>query len=222
MHNNFLDKRRRHLRLQPDQVDLVLPEHFAASYPKFINLLSFYYEFQGEQKATELLHHLFASRDITETDITLLSYIEDELLLGDAYFESFATGEAEKRAAANFSNTLFRSKGTKFAIEWFFRSFYGIDAEIIETNQRIFELGKPESTIGPDSIHFLTDDKLYQTFAYLVRSSIPITEWEELFKLFVHPAGMYLGGELLIEDVVQARLASEAFDSSVSISLILS
>ena len=216
MHNNFLDKRRRHLRLQPDQVDLVLPEHFAASYPKFINLLSFYYEFQGEQKATELLHHLFASRDITETDITLLSYIEDELLLGDAYFESFATGEAEKRAAANFSNTLFRSKGTKFAIEWFFRSFYGIDAEIIETNQRIFELGKPESTIGPDSIHFLTDDKLYQTFAYLVRSSIPITEWEELFKLFVHPAGMYLGGELLIEDVVQARLASEAFDSSVS------
>ena len=216
MHNNFLDKRRRHLRLQPDQVDLALPEHFAASYPKFINLLSFYYEFQGEQKATELLHHLFASRDITETDITLLSYIEDELLLGDAYFESFATGDAEKRAAANFSNTLFRSKGTKFAIEWFFRSFYGIDAEIIETNQRIFELGKPESSIGPDSVHFLTDDKLYQTFAYLVRSSIPITEWEELFKLFVHPAGMYLGGELLIEDVVQARLASEAFDSSVS------
>lgn len=215
MHNNFLDKRRRHLRLQPDQVDLALPEHFAASYPKFINLLSFYYEFQGEQNATELLHHLFASRDITETDITLLSYIEDELLLGDAYFESFATGDAEKRAAANFSNTLFRSKGTKFAIEWFFRSFYGIDAEVVETNQQVFELGKPESTIGPASLHYLTDDKLYQTFAYLVRSSIPITQWEELFKLFVHPAGMYLGGELLIEDEVQARLASEDFDSSV-------
>ena len=216
MHNNFLDKRRRHLRLQPDQVDLALPEHFAASYPKFINLLTFYYEFQGEQKATELLHHLFASRDITETDITLLSYIEDELLLGDAYFESFATGDAEKRAAANFSNTLFRSKGTKFAIEWFFRSFYGIDAEVVETNQQVFELGKPESTIGPTSLHYITDDKLYQTFAYLVRSSIPITQWEELFKLFVHPAGMYLGGELLIEDLVQARLASESFDSSVS------
>ena len=112
MHNNFLDKRRRNLRLQPDQVELVLPEHFQASYPKFIAILNAYYEFQQDEKATELLHHLFAARDITETDIELLSYIENELLLGDSYFESFATGDAAKRAAANFSNTLFRSKGT--------------------------------------------------------------------------------------------------------------
>ena len=216
MHNNFLDKRRRHLRLQPDQVDLILPEHFAASYPKFIDLLTFYYEFQQEEKSTELLHHLFASRDISETDITLLSYIEDELLLGDAYFESFATGEAQKRAAANFSNTLFRSKGTKFAIQWFFRSFFGIDAEVVETNEQIFTIGNAASTIGTDSLHFLTDDKLYQTFAYLVRSSIPITKWRDLFKLFVHPAGMYLGAELLISDRAFASLLTTDSDGTVT------
>ena len=216
MHNNFLDKRRRHLRLQPDQVDLILPEHFAASYPKFINLLTFYYEFQEDEKATELLHHLFASRDISETDITLLSYIEDELLLGDAYFESFATGEAQKRAAANFSNVLFRSKGTKFAIQWFFRSFFGIDAEVVETRDQVFKLGNPASTIGTESLHFLTDDKLYQTFAYLVRSSVPISTWRDLFKLFVHPAGMYLGGELLVTDTVLASLLTSDSDGVVT------
>lgn len=213
MHNNFLDKRRRNLRLQPDQVELVLPEHFQASYPKFIAILNAYYEFQQDEKATELLHHLFAARDITETDIELLSYIENELLLGDSYFESFATGDAAKRAAANFSNTLFRSKGTKFAIQWFFRSFFGIDAEIVETKEQIFKVGDTNSTLGPTSRRFLTDDKLYQTFAYLVRSSVPISEWRELFKLFVHPAGMYLGGELLVTDTELLLFASQDSDN---------
>jgi len=216
MHNNFLDKRRRNLRLQPDQVELVLPEHFAASYPKFVSLLKFYYDFQNEEKATELLNHLFAARDITETDIELLSYIEDELLLGDAYFESFATGEAQKRAAANFSNTLFRSKGTPFAIQWFFRSFYGLDAEVTETKNNVFIVGEQESTIGTNSLKYITDDKLYQTFAYLIRTEIPISKWGELFKLFVHPAGMYLGASLLVEDEVLDRLFTE--DSDVTIS----
>lgn len=216
MHNHFLDKRRRYLRLQPDQVDLILPEHFAGSYPKFINLLEFYYEFQEEEKSTELLHHLFATRDITETDITLLSYIEDELLLGDAYFESFASGDAQKRAAANFSNTLFRSKGTKFAIQWFFRSFFGIDAEVVETQNQVFKLNEPSSSIGSSSLKFLTDDKLYQTFAYLVRSSIPISTWKDIFKLFVHPAGMYLGGELLIEDAGIISALTEDTDGAAS------
>lgn len=130
MHNGFLDKRRRHLNLREMQVESVLPEHFAQFYPKFISLLKKYYEWQDQNNPNELLHHLFAARDINETDITLLSYIEDEFLLGEAYFEGFGDTEAEKRAAANFSNQLFRSKGTKFAIEWFFRSFYGLDAEV--------------------------------------------------------------------------------------------
>lgn len=216
MHNHFLDKGRRHLRLQPDQVELILPEHFAASYPKFLAILEHYYEFQEEEKATELLHHIFATRDITETDITLLSYIEDELLLGDAYFESFATGDAQKRAAANFSSTLFKSKGTKFAIQWFFRSFFGLDAEIVETQNQIFKLNEPESGIGVNSLKFLTDDKLYQTFAYLVRCSIPISQWRDLFKLFVHPAGMYLGGELLVTDQVFSELLTLDSDGIVT------
>ena len=216
MHNNFLDKKRRNLRLQTSQVELVLPEHFGAAYPKFVSLLKFYYEFQGQEKATELLAHLFAARDITETDIQLLSFIEDELLLGDAYFESFATGDAQKRAAANFSNTLFRSKGTTFAIQWFFRSFFNIDVEVVETKNNIFKVGDSLSRIGPNSLRFLTDDKLYQTFAYLIRSSIPFSKWGELFKLFVHPAGMYLGAELLVSDEKLLELFTEDSDASLS------
>ena len=198
MHNVFTDKRRRHLNLREPQVQGVLPEHFVTAYPKFIKLLEEYYEWQGQYESTELLNHLFASRDINETDVTLLSFIEDELLLGENYFEGFGQSEAEKRAAANFSSTLFRAKGSKFAIEWFFRSFYGLDAEVLYPKEDIFNVSDNDSRIGPDYLNYLTDDKLYQTYALLIRVGIPISQWSEVFKKFVHPAGMYLGSEVLL------------------------
>lgn len=197
MQKGFIDKNRRIFNLRKSQVENVLPEHYAQYYPKFISLLKLYYEWQKGEGPTDLLNHLFASRDINETEITLLSYIEDELLLGEPYSRSFGD-EIERRAIANFSSTLFRSKGTKFAIEWFFRSFYGIDSEVIYPKQRIFQLNDPNSLIGTNSLSYITDDKLYQTYAMLVRVGIPISKWKDAFKLFAHPAGMYLGGEVLI------------------------
>lgn len=202
MHNHFLDKKRRHINLRDAKVEGVLPEHFDTSYPKFISLLEKYYDFMDSDRSTELLSHLFAARDVNETDITLLSYIEDELLLGEAYFEGFGETESQKRAAANFSNILFRSKGTKFAIEWFFRSFYGLDSEVVYPKENIFNVGDLNSRVGPESLRFITDDKLYQTFALLVRVGIPVSKWRDTFKLFAHPAGMYLGAEVLIDEEV--------------------
>jgi hypothetical protein len=208
MHNQFNNKRRRKLNLREMQVESVLPEHFAEYYPKFIALLERYYEFQEGETGTELLHHLFAARDINETDIELLTYIEDELLLGEAYFKGFGSNDTELRAAANFSNILFRSKGTKFAIEWFFRSFYGEDVEVLYPKENIFIVGDVESRIGADSLRYLTDDKLYQTFALLVRVGISISRWKDVFKLFTHPAGMYLGGEVFLVDEVEANIVT--------------
>ena len=223
MHNVFTDNRRRHLNLREPQVQSVLPEHFADAYPKFIKLLEEYYEWQGEYESTELLNHLFASRDINETDVTLLSFIEDELLLGENYFEGFGQSEAEKRAAANFSSTLFRAKGSKFAIEWFFRSFYGLDAEVLYPKEDIFNVSDGESRIGPDYLNFLTDDKLYQTYALLIRVGIPISQWSEVFKKFVHPAGMYLGSEVLLasNDISNINLPNDSAVARTSTSFTL-
>ena len=203
MHNGFKDRYRRKILLGRPQVKNVLPDHFKSAYPKFISLLEKYYDFLDENDSTELLQHLFQIRDVTETDITLLSYIEDELLLGEQYFEGFV----DKRAAANFSSILFRSKGSRYSIEWFFRSFFGIDSEVFYPKTDIFKLNEDDSRIGADYEKYLTDNKLYQTFSLLVRASIPISQWKDIFKLFVHPAGMYLGGEVLVESL--ARITRE-------------
>jgi hypothetical protein len=187
------DLGRRELNLRHYKVEETLPDHIIQNYPKFVQLLKTYYQFEDEEESpTNLLNELFYTRDITQTDLKLLSFVEDELLLGQSYFEGFTN----KREAAKYSNTLYRSKGTKYSIQQFFRTFFNIDPDIVYPKRQIFTLN--ESEIGASSQRYLTDDKLYQTYSILIKSELAISEWREMYKLFVHPAGMFLGSEVQI------------------------
>jgi len=177
-------------------VEQVLPDYFKADYPKLIQLLEAYNQFEdSDQSPARLVHDVITARDITANDLSLLSFIEDELLLGQSYFEGFTN----KRAAAKFSNNLYRSKGTLYSIQQFFRTFFGVTPDVRYTKEDRFMVGETNSRIGFDSQKFLTDDKLYQVFAILIKADIPVDRWREAYKLFVHPSGMYFGGEVLLE-----------------------
>ena len=177
-------------------VDQLLPDYFKEDYPKLIKLLEAYNQFEdSDQSPARLVHDVIISRDITANDLSLLSFIEDELLLGQSYFEGFDN----KRSAAKYSNTLYRSKGTLYSIQQFFRTFFGVTPDVRYTKEDRFMVGEDDSRIGFDSQKFLTDDKLYQVFAILIKADIPVETWREAYKLFVHPAGMYFGGQVLLE-----------------------
>ena len=225
-----LDKTLRDINRRPisvqdkKQVSGILPEYFQTEYPKFGRFLEAYYDYMdGDTSPAKLIDELFLSRDITQVDIDLLSFIEDELLLGQQFFEGFKN----KREAADYSSTLYKSKGTKYSIEQFFRVFFNSFVDVEYTKKNIFIVGNvhdlkkekenhnagitpyaPEITvsasrIGPDEQRFLTDDKLYQKYALLVKSTLPIDTWRDIYKLFVHPAGMYVAGEVQIVGVAE-------------------
>lgn len=200
------------------KVDQVLPDHFKVDYPKLIKLLEYYNQFEdSDQSPARLVHDVITARDITATDLSLLSLVEDELLLGQSYFEGFSN----KRAAAKYSNTLYRSKGTLYSIQQFFRTFFNFTPEVRYTKEDRFIVGDNESRIGPESQKYITDDKLYQVFAILIKADIPVTEWREAYKLFVHPAGMYFGGQVLIEGVGSLSLATMPDFTRVSVNPIV-
>jgi len=204
----YRDLGRREINLTSYQVDEVLSDYIVQNFPKFINFLKAYYEFEqgenySEPSPSRLLDELFKVRDITQTDLTLLSFLEDELLLGQSYFSGFP----DKREAAKYSNTLYRSKGTKFSIQQFFRTFFNIDPDIVYTKENIFVVG--ESEIGAQSDRYITDDKLYQQYAILIKSGLPLETWRQTYKLFVHPAGMYLGAQVQIVGVFDLDLQNQ-------------
>jgi len=176
-------------------VEKVLPDHFKTEYPKLVSFLKEYFHFEdSDGSPSRLVNDLFYARDINQVDESLLSYIEDELLLGQAYFEGFL----DKRTAAKFSHNLYSTKGTKFSIQQFFRMFYGIDVEVDYPKKDVFTVGSSE--IGAESIKFLTNDELYQTFAIRIISELSQKDWERPYKLFVHPAGMFVGSEVRLEN----------------------
>ena len=187
-----LDKTLRDINRRPisvqdkKHVTSALPEFFQTEYPKFTKFLDAYYDYaDSDVSPTKLIDELFLNRDITQVDIDLLSFIEDELLLGQQYFEGFRN----KREAADYSSTLYKSKGTKYSIEQFFRVFFNSFVDVKYTKENVFIVGNvhdlkkekenhnagitpyaPEITIsasriGPDEQRYLTDDKLYQKYA---------------------------------------------------------
>ena len=189
------DGRREISQITGREVNKVIPEHFKTDYPKLVSFLEQYYHFEdSDGSPSRLVNDLFYARDINQVDESLLSYIEDELLLGQAYFEGFL----DKRTAAKFSHNLYSTKGTKFSIQQFFRMFYGIDVEVDYPKKDVFTVGS--SNIGAESIKFLTNNELYQTFAIRIISELSQKDWERPYKLFVHPAGMFVGSEVRLEN----------------------
>ena len=215
------DNNRRDLNLQRSEVTTVLPEYFIEEYSNIISLLEAYYEWMEQTGNPDVkIRDLYRSRDLTQVDTELLQYIEDEILLGQAYFGGFIN----KREASKFSNVLYRSKGTRYSIQQFFRAFFGSDPDVVYPKEQIFKVGPSvdyslyssnnagqqivsnASKIGAESQRFLTDDKLYQVLSILIKSDIPIDTWRETYKLFVHPAGMYLGGQVQIASTNDAGI----------------
>ena len=121
------DRYRRELTIDKPSVFEALPAHFDEKYPKLVKFLQEYYNSHEEaDNPVEKLNDLLLSRDITGASTELLTFISNELLLGKPYFESFN----DKRTSLQFSNLLYRSKGTEFSINQFFRVFYGLDIEV--------------------------------------------------------------------------------------------
>ena len=181
------DLNRRDLTFNKSEITSALPEYMATEYPKLIELFESYYKYldSDEDSFGNITKSLSTTRDIYQTAESNLTYIEDELLLGENYIE----GVLDKRSGAVLANNFYRSKGTKFSIERFFRAFFNDDAEVSYGKDLVFNIG--ESKIGTFG-DFIQNDKLYQYWALQIKSSIDSSKWLDLYKLFVHPGGMFI------------------------------
>jgi len=299
------DTYRRDLNFDKYSVYEALPGYFDDRYQNLITfLLEYYKSLEEDDNPVEKINDLLVSRDVTETKTELLSFIAKELLLGKSYFESFQ----DKRSALQFSNLLYRSKGTAFSIQQFFRTFYGLDIDVDYGKDRVFYIGdnpidelvylssgqssgkifpytyndgtinvyvqndageyialrqdleytinftqrsielKPledindalnssdnslsylaetgyvlagrslkiittrqgNTTIGSDlTDKRLTDDKFFQLYSILISTPVSVNVWKDAYKTFVHPAGIYLQGQVAITSVVSLKFGPQ-------------
>ena len=187
--------------LRRNAVTEVLPEYFVTDYPNLVAFLESYYDNLDSDETIKFIDELFGIRDIERATITQLDLIFEEIANG-ASRDYFSDPREVLRQFAQF----YRVKGTKFSAEGFFRAFFREDVVIEYPKNNLFILNEPNSEIGTESLRYIQDGALYQIFSVLLKTSIPITEWRQLYKRFVHPAGFYLGGEVVIEQATAGLL----------------
>ena len=186
------DYNRTNLNLRSYSIKEVLPQYYAAAYPNLITFLEGYYDYMDSDGTIDALQDLYSLYDLEATDLKYIEQIFASIADGanSTYF-----GEP-REVLRNFAN-FYRVKGTKYSAEGFFRAFYGLDVEIEYPKNNIFVVS--ESQIGTESLRYIQNGALYQIFSVLIKSSIPLSTWRDLYKKFVHPAGFFLGGQVVLE-----------------------
>lgn len=191
---------RRKLDFFNPKVVEVLPEHFREDYPKLISLLEAYHNFMdSDGNVNDSLRQVLQARDIDGVSLRFLEYLLQEVGVGITS-DNFVD---PREIVRNFPD-FYRIKGSLFSAKSFFRALYGEEVEISYPKDQLFVVG--ESNIGAESLRYIQNGALYQTLSILVKSSRPISQWRDLYKRYVHPAGFYLGGEVLAEGIVNLNL----------------
>lgn len=182
----------------------ILPEHFTTEYPSLVEFLKSYYEYmeKDDEGFSYFVSALYQARDINTTLLTQLDGIFSEIAL-NAKSDDVAINP---RLAAKLFASFYREKGSANSTKLFFREFFNEEVEIQYPKRNIFIVN--ESLIGPDSLKYIQDDKRYQIHSILIKSGIPISKWEALYKRFVHPGGWYLAGDIFVESIVNLGLGS--------------
>ena len=192
----LLDFDRRDINLTESKVREVLPSHYLSDYPDLVKFLEYYYDWMDSDATHGFdrnIHDLYKLRDLQQTELSFLNRIFYEIgqdLVSSDYF-------TDPSFIAGLLANSYRIKGSLYSAEGFFRAFYGEQPTIEYPKNNLFIVG--ESKIGSESLRYLQNGALYQVLSVLVKSSVPISKWRDLYKAFVHPAGFFLGGEVLIE-----------------------
>lgn len=208
MSHTFYLKDRLPFNIATDKIKEILPEHYPTAYPNLVEFFDLYYqwmerdEYSDTQGFSYIIQGLYQLRDLSSTTLVNLDRIIAEYSfnnLGTSFFQN-------ARDITKLISTFYRLKGSQLSAEGFFRALYNENVTVVYPKNNMFILNQAASKIGTNSLKYLQDDKRYQIHSILIQSGISLDRWQELFKLFVHPAGYYLAGDIIIEGVSDLNL----------------
>ena len=200
--------KRRLKNFQVRKVRETLPEYFTSEFPTLVTFLEKYYDFLDSADANHSfgddLKQIFATKDIGEMPNELLNNYVVELAANLETGGNFTDTRFALRRLAQF----LRLKGSRFSAEEFFRLFFQNKAEVVYGKESVFNIGDSASTIGTESLKFIQNNALFQTFGLQLKTPIDVSKWNELYKKFIHPAGFYFEGQVVSDTEASLSLTA--------------
>ena len=196
MVHSVKDLNRRNITLRTSKVGEVVPEYFGEENAKLITFLEKYHDYLDSDQTIGFgskIKELVFARDTQQTNTDALDQLIGEIgngLIASSFFK-------KPRLMAKLLGDFYRAKGSYNSARGFFQGFFGEEAVIEYPKDKLFIVG--ESGIGYESQKFLTNAEIYQTFSILVKCGLSTSDYENLYKRFVHPAGFHFAGEVVAQ-----------------------
>lgn len=96
----------------------------------------------------------------------------------------------------------YKERSTEDTVIAFFRIFLGALAEVYFPSQDLFRVSAGENS-RPSSIKKIQDSRFWQVFSYVIRTDVNANDWVDAYTRFVHPAGMRLFVQIIIEAIMR-------------------
>lgn len=183
----------------------LLPEHFVEDYPNLVQFLQYYYDFVREYDPHNFDKEIYLLNSLRDTQQTPEKYL-DKIIYEIGSRLRNGENFTDPQFASQFLAELYRVKGSRNSIEAFFRLFFQTDAYVTYPKNEIFVVG--EDFIGPEAIRYIQDYKRYQTYSIFIKVGLGISQYRELYKKFIHPAGWYFEGEAAVEGIANVFLTT--------------
>ena len=200
-----VEKNRRDPVISTEFSTQVLPEYYIEDNSTLVTFLEKYNQFLDSAEGDNNFHHqtqaLFASRDAAEVDLGLLDEIIGEIGNGLTRASFFEKPRLMARLLGNF----YQQKGGRVSAEGFFRGFFGEEVDVQYGKRDMFIVA--ESRIGFESAKKIQDNNVFQVLSILIKSGISVSDYELLYKRFVHPAGFNFAGEVLLSGTADPGIA---------------
>ena len=209
MSHSIDDLNRRNITLRTSKTGEIVPEWFSEENVKLINFLESYHDYLDSDQAIGFgskIKELVFARDAQQTNTDALDQLIGEIgngLVASSFFK-------KPRLMARLLGDFYRAKGSFNSARGFFQGFFGEEATIEYPKDKLFIVG--ESGIGYESQKFLTDAAVFQTFSILIKCGLSTSDYENLYKRFVHPAGFHFAGEVVAQRVGDASVSAFGVD----------
>ena len=209
MVHSVKDLNRRNITLRTSKIGEVVPEYFGEENAKLITFLEKYHDYLDSDQSIGFgskIKELVFARDTQQTNTDALDQLIGEIgngLIASSFFK-------KPRLMAKLLGDFYRAKGSYNSARGFFQGFSGEEAVIEYPKDKLFIVG--ESGIGYESQKFLTNAEIYQTFSILVKCGLSTSDYENLYKRFVHPAGFHFAGEVVAQRSGEALISAFGVD----------
>lgn len=183
-----------------EKVESLFPHHLreSESAKKIIGFIDEYYKYLNQNG----LPSYELKSIVTEHDIDRVSA---------KYLDNFANEIAktvpnsrviDRVTLYKYIVRFYKERSTEDTVIAFFRIFLGALAEVYFPNQDLFRVSAAENSI-PSSNKKIQDSRFWQTFSYVIRTDVNAAEWLDSYLRFVHPAGLRLFVEIIIEAIMR-------------------